>query len=497
MAGMETKNQDEAANKVYESICGGLSYFILGKDAVPEFATTLQNLTVAAGREARLSCVVENLGMHKVAWTHYGWHGRAVLTVDNNVITKNHRVSVLQEGGGAAWTLIIANVSTTDQGTYMCQINTVPPVKRYGHIKVVVPPTITEPPSDVTVSEGDDVTLKCGATGDPEPVLTWRREDGAAFTLNNTQVLEAAGSQLALSSVTREDTGAFLCVSSNGIPPAVSARAQVFVKYRPEIIGGSGVVWAEIATKATLECRYRAWPRPKVIWTRNGVVMGGAVESVHANGYGTSILVLNTIETDSFGHYHCTVSNELGENTTTLTLIDGMALEKKTSFISPATSSSSSWQRPTNSPGPSGTDAPLTLRAGCRPAQRPPPAAAPGKAFRGAKNIKKRNYSKGPTFPMLSREQHLSRRATLPAAADGRPPLFDIYSAWPLSPRLLLDEALPGIALVAVCVVIHCSTEVSKVLGYPWPQKQGKEKTLTYEVKRCKTPGSVHCPGDS
>lgn len=73
----------------------------------------------------------------QVAWTHYGWHGRAVLTVDNNVITKNHRVSVLQEGGGAAWTLIIANVSTSDQGAYMCQINTVPPVKRYGHIKVV------------------------------------------------------------------------------------------------------------------------------------------------------------------------------------------------------------------------------------------------------------------------------------------------------------------------------------------------------------------------
>lgn len=54
-------------------------------------------------------------------------------------------------------------------------------------LSFTVPPTITEPPTDVTVSEGDDVTLKCGATGDPEPVLTWRREDGAAFSLNHTQ----------------------------------------------------------------------------------------------------------------------------------------------------------------------------------------------------------------------------------------------------------------------------------------------------------------------
>ncbi|KAK8738915.1 hypothetical protein OTU49_003736, partial [Cherax quadricarinatus] len=119
----------------------------------PSLATPLQNLTVAAGRRARLTCVVENLGNYKVAWTHYGRTGRAVLTVDTQVITKNQRVSLLKERGGASWSLVIKNVTTTDLGDYLCQVNTVPPEKLYFHISVVVPPVIVRPPEDVTVAE--------------------------------------------------------------------------------------------------------------------------------------------------------------------------------------------------------------------------------------------------------------------------------------------------------------------------------------------------------
>ncbi|MPC84696.1 hypothetical protein E2C01_079442 [Portunus trituberculatus] len=39
----------------------------------------------------------------------------------------------------------------------------------------------------MTVEEGEDVKLRCEATGDPTPVLTWKREDGRHFTVNNTR----------------------------------------------------------------------------------------------------------------------------------------------------------------------------------------------------------------------------------------------------------------------------------------------------------------------
>ncbi|XP_068213236.1 uncharacterized protein [Palaemon carinicauda] len=43
---------------------------ISDNDPEPKFATSLKNLTVTAGREAKLSCLVENLAEYKIAWTH-------------------------------------------------------------------------------------------------------------------------------------------------------------------------------------------------------------------------------------------------------------------------------------------------------------------------------------------------------------------------------------------------------------------------------------------
>ncbi|KAA0183285.1 hypothetical protein HAZT_HAZT011593 [Hyalella azteca] len=75
-----------------------------------------------------------------------------------------------------------------------------------------VPPLIPSPLGDVSVEEGANVTLTCEATGDPPLALTWRREDEQPFALAGTKA------------------GAFLCVATNGVPPAVSSRALLYVK---------------------------------------------------------------------------------------------------------------------------------------------------------------------------------------------------------------------------------------------------------------------------
>ncbi|KAF2349704.1 Immunoglobulin-like domain, partial [Trinorchestia longiramus] len=70
----------------------------------------------------------------------------------------------------------------------------------------------------------------CEASGDPPPSLTWRREDGRSFRVNGALATQWEGNQLSLASVQRQEAGAFLCVAKNGIPPAVSARALLYVK---------------------------------------------------------------------------------------------------------------------------------------------------------------------------------------------------------------------------------------------------------------------------
>lgn len=50
-----------------------------------------------------------------------------------------------------------------------------------------MPPDILDYPTstDMVVREGSNVTLKCAATGSPEPTIIWRRENGVAIELAN------------------------------------------------------------------------------------------------------------------------------------------------------------------------------------------------------------------------------------------------------------------------------------------------------------------------
>ncbi|KAG7162628.1 Lachesin-like 10 [Homarus americanus] len=138
---------------------------------------------------------------------------------------------------------------------------------------------MTEPPviddaassSDSTVDEGSDVFMTCDAHGDPHPIIRWVREDGLRFNLNSTlSVDEYLGRSLTLQSVDRNATGAFLCIASNGVPPTMSKRILLSVKFPPKIVkdGGSGRIGVAMEGVARMICRFHAYPLTEVLWYR-------------------------------------------------------------------------------------------------------------------------------------------------------------------------------------------------------------------------------------
>ncbi|GAB6026375.1 hypothetical protein CHUAL_012578 [Chamberlinius hualienensis] len=283
----------------------------------PEFVEPIPNVTVAVGRDAVLSCVIEYLGAYKVAWFHID--KQMILTIHHHVITRDHRISV-SDNNNRHWMLHIRNVQEHDSGYYMCQINTTPMKSQVGYLEVNVPPDILDQessPSTVKVREGSNVSLICKASGYPEPTMMWRREDNEPILLSKKQVLTLDGEFLNVSKVSRNHMGAYLCIASNGVPPAISKRIMLDVEFSPIISIPNQLVGALPGSEVMLECSTEAFPKSINYWARGpGMIMtNNKYETVTMESLYRIIMKLKikSLTHNDYGNYKCIAKNYLGE----------------------------------------------------------------------------------------------------------------------------------------------------------------------------------------
>ncbi|XP_043666442.1 neurotrimin-like isoform X2 [Vespula pensylvanica] len=284
----------------------------------PNFKEPIANVTAPVGREAILSCVVQDLAGYKVAWLRVDT--QTILTIANHVITKNHRISV-SHSDHRTWFLHIREVRESDRGWYMCQINTDPMKSQIGYLEVVVPPDILddETSTDMVVREGSDVTLRCSATGSPAPNITWRREDGQQILLGNGEkVMNVEGAHFNITKVNRLHMGSYLCIATNGVPPSVSKRIMLIVHFPPMIWVPNQLVGAQEGQLMTLECLSEAYPKSINYWTRENdeiVPQGGKYEPILLdNNYKVHMkLTIHSVNTSDYGSYKCVSRNSLGD----------------------------------------------------------------------------------------------------------------------------------------------------------------------------------------
>ncbi|XP_055939708.1 neurotrimin-like isoform X1 [Argiope bruennichi] len=293
----------------------------------PTFAEPIPNITVTAGRNVSLPCVVDNLQNYRVAWIHKNRY--TLLTLQNRVITRSSRYKV-SHNSHRTWWLHITNVQERDRGEYMCQINTVKMMKQVGYLEVVVPPYLDEEltSSDTDVREGTDVSLRCVAKGSPEPDVTWRREDGQEISIGKSKVTNVRGSYLNITKVSRLHMGAYLCIASNGVAPSLSKRILLGVSFTPMIWIPNQLVGAPIATDILLQCNLESHPRSVTYWIREGGIMvltnvKYKIEVQPTVLYKVQLkLYIHNLEPEDYGSYTCVAKNSLGETEGTIRLYE-------------------------------------------------------------------------------------------------------------------------------------------------------------------------------
>ncbi|XP_058129658.1 lachesin [Anopheles ziemanni] len=323
-------------------------------DLEPEFEGTIQNISSPTGREAILTCSVKNLGRYKVGWLRAS--DQTVLALQGRVVTHNSRITVLHEDF-RTWRLRIKQLRESDRGCYMCQINASPMKKQIGCIDVQVPPDIIneESSADIAVQEGEDATIVCKAVGHPTPRVTWKREDGEYMLLRKPQSRELIrveaynGTHLHLPKLERRQMGAYLCIASNDVPPAVSKRVSLSVHFAPSVRPTSQLLGAPLGSDVQLECTVEASPIPVSYWLKGGRVLPNSFASItngnyeqaglsrpemlldgpkygiaeERHGFRTNMrLVVRSFSPADVGTYHCVSTNSLGRADGTMRLYE-------------------------------------------------------------------------------------------------------------------------------------------------------------------------------
>ena len=127
--------------------------------------------------------------------------------------------------------LQISNVRKSDSDAYFCSaVNLLGTDERKTLLVVGSLPVFTvKPPGKVFAATGDTLTLNCSATGDPRPVISWKRQ-GAALPVGR---IYRTNKGLTIRDLREEDSGIYVCVATGG-SGVFHIEATSYVEIREE-----------------------------------------------------------------------------------------------------------------------------------------------------------------------------------------------------------------------------------------------------------------------
>ncbi|XP_074827653.1 roundabout homolog 2 isoform X6 [Natator depressus] len=181
--------------------------------APPQFVIRPRDQIVAQGRTVTFPCETKGNPQPAVFWQKEGSQN---LLFPNQPLQPNSRYSVSPTGD-----LTITNIQRSDAGYYICQALTVAgSILAKAQLEVTdvltdrPPPIILQGPANQTLAVDGTALLKCKATGDPLPVISWLKE-GFTFLGRDPRTSIQEQGTLQIKSLRISDTGTYTCVATS------------------------------------------------------------------------------------------------------------------------------------------------------------------------------------------------------------------------------------------------------------------------------------------
>lgn len=204
--------------------------------------------------------------------------------------------------GATSSSYTIASVQTSNAGAYTVDVsNAVSTITSNAAILTVhTAPSISTHPSNETIIEGNPVTLSVLATGNPAPDYQWKK--------NNVNIPGANSNTYQISSSDRNDAGSYTVVVSNVVSSITSNVAVLTIHYAPEITDNPDPATQRVGDTITFSVTAAGVPSPSYQWKLDGSNITGATGDSYT---------INSIEPVNGGNYTVTVTNSIGNVTST------------------------------------------------------------------------------------------------------------------------------------------------------------------------------------
>ncbi|XP_029846026.3 peroxidasin homolog [Ixodes scapularis] len=275
----------------------------------PSLTEEPYDVEAAFGVKINFSCKAEGEPRPSITWQHDG---------DEVSTDQDNRVEILDDG-----TLVIHSSRIEDIGTYKCRAENAAGhvVSRTAYLRFTSPtlsavddrqaqkPRIVTKPSDVSVTAGRSVTMRCQAAGRPTPQVTWTRDGLPLFQNPRYHVSRTAGT-LIITATDLSDSGKYMCTASSLLGEE-SAAAVLRVELAPYFIESPREQDVLEGDNVEFICHAGGFPAPQLSWYKDGQRL--KADGVHVkNLHGGKVIKLYNVRRQEQGVYTCHAQNSLG-----------------------------------------------------------------------------------------------------------------------------------------------------------------------------------------
>ncbi|NXO22760.1 FSTL4 protein, partial [Cisticola juncidis] len=189
-----------------------------GRLTLQELYTAFQVVRLSLPEEQRVTVTTITVGLSAVLTCGIRGALRPPIVWKRNGVVLNFLDLEDINDFGEDDSLYITKVTTIHMGNYTCHAYGYEELYQTHILQVNVPPVIRVYPETQAQEPGVSASLRCHAEGIPNPRITWLKNGiDIVPKLSKQLSLLANGSELHISSVRYEDTGAYTCIAKNEV----------------------------------------------------------------------------------------------------------------------------------------------------------------------------------------------------------------------------------------------------------------------------------------